>query len=195
LIFLLKEYYYGYILSPFLIVAIIILLISYYLMLQFAVIFLILKFTKQESISGKKVKIITSTLFVILVVCFVAGHKLYRYYKCDKFLVEGENNLVYTFAYLDSVKREKASRHNIIREYRGEFTFFVDGKPYGDIHILPKDYTNYIYFIKMNMDNIKYSSILPVPIKHLPKDIKKMEIPVSGWYTNPIPSIIVKYKN
>jgi len=154
-----------------------------------------LQIWKKKKIYNKNANI-QSIMTTVFLICFLTSFiKIYRYNMHDKFLVEGKNNLVYTVAHLDNIEQEKPNRYNIIREYRGEFTFFIDNAVYGNKFVLPKDFTNYIYFVKMNKDNIKCSELLPVPISNLPRDIEKVEIPQTGWNTNPIPSIVDKDKN
>ncbi len=72
-------------------------------------------------------------------------------------------------------------RFYTIREYVGDFSFYLDNKSYSVSAQVPQDFINYNYLVKMNMDNTNYFQILSLPYS-IPADFN---IPVSGFTNNP----------
>ena len=180
-----KEYYVSYI-NPFTIF----ILISFFAFIYFLSMFIVIitSLRKRDSIPQNEVRIKSAILTLIIFASIIIPIKYYRYKTFDKYLVENKNNLVYTIATITQIKRIPiTSKYDTIREYRAKFNFAINDVLYGDNFIVPKDYTNYAYFIKMNTDNIKYSELMPVKISDLPESI---DVPSAGWATNPIDSII-----
>ncbi len=181
-----KEYYVSYLLNPLTILILITFFACIYFLSMFIVIMISLR--KRDSIPQNEVRIKSAILTLIIFASIFFPIKYYRYKTFDKYLIENKNNLVYTIATITQIERTSSSgKHDTIREYRAQFEFHIDDTLYAHNFIVPKDYTNYAYFIKMNTDNIKYSELIPVKISDLPESF---QVPSTGWETNPIDSII-----
>ena len=179
--------FYNYFLYPLPIMGTITGILCIFVMVQFATAMFHRKVLKKKRGKPKTVNIqavlITITLFLTYAVAYNISND--RYY--ENFLNDSKKYLKYAVAQVESVKRDKWSKTDIIREYRGVFTVVIDSEIYQFKAILPPNYNKYIYFVKINMDNTDHFKILPVLTNNLIDPHIKQ--PSSGWDTNPIPSL------
>ncbi len=135
---------------------------------------------------AKSALIKIAILPVLIVVSIPVFTKTMRYHTFDKYLVENQdNNIRYTIAYVDKVWENYRGKYYTIREYSADFIFFIDNIPHYKSSIVPEDFTNYTYFVKVNIDNTKYSEIILTQLK-MPSNF---EVPVDGWTSNPITAL------
>ncbi len=140
---------------------------------------------QQEDIkTGLKTILIKMAILIVLVVVSVpVFSRTLKYYTFDKYLIENQNNNIrYTLAYVDKVWETYKGKYYTIREYTAEFIFSIDGIRYYQMHKVPDDFTNYNYFVKINIERTNYSEIIATPLK-IPSNF---EVPVGGWTTNPL---------
>ncbi len=148
------------------------------------------KIIKQQVVSEvqqktliKSVLIKGSILVVLICVSVNIFSKTIRYYTFDKYLVENDdNNIRYTYANMDAVWESRKGKYYTIKEYTAGFSFAIDNVKYYQLHIVPEDFTNYTYFVKINLDNTNYSEIIKTQLK----PSSNFEIPVGGWTNNPL---------
>lgn len=151
------------------------------------------KIIKQQLADDIEQKIMLRSLFVKAVILagliFVSVNifsKTIRYYTFDKHLVENEdNNIRYTLAYMEAVWESRKGKYYTIKEYTAGFRFSIDNVNYYQLHIVPEDFTNYTYFIKINLNDTNYSEILRTQLKLS----SSFEVPASGWTSNPLTAL------
>ncbi len=148
-----------------------------------------IKILRAETDSKKRMKgalIKVAILIVLMFVSMLVFRKTVRYHIFEKHLVENEhNNIRYTLANLDAVWESRKGKYYTIREYTAGFSFAIDNVKYYQLHIVPEDFTNYTYFVKINIDNTNYSEIMLTKIK----PPSNFSVPVGGWTTNPLPAL------
>lgn len=149
----------------------------------------IIKIARNKTLDPK-IKIKKNLIKVIVTIVLIAlsvniFSRTIRYFTFHRFLVEDGKNIRYTVANLDAVWENYKGRYYTIREYTGRFSFSIDSNNYNQLHVVPENFTNYSYFIKINIEKTNYSELIPINYK-IPVGFI---VPSSGWTNNPLPML------
>ena len=171
--------------SPFLLISLSILLLT----LIAIYIINIVKIVKNKTLSlEEKIKKNIIKIIILIVVIFLSVNifnRTIKYFTFDRFLIEDGKDIRYTTANLDAVWESYLGKYYSIRKYTGGFSFYIDNNRYEALHEVPEDFTNYNYFIKINIAKTNYSEIISVKYK-IPNGFI---IPSSGFTNNPLPML------
>lgn len=136
---------------------------------------LIIKVLKNKSLL-KRLTWLSSKLEVVFVINFIFSVSIigicvvgilgngFDYLRHDRHLVESKNPVVYTLAHLKETEwiSNRGNSH-----YKGTLFFQIGNNIHEEVYKLPYHYEDYIYLVKINTQNPKYSSIVPFLIQDI----------------------------
>lgn len=118
--------------------------------------------------------------FFMILMMITMGKRVYQYFTFDMHFPKAETR--YTVANLDYVWKDFRGKFYTIPYYTAQFSFTIDGRTLDVKSDVPENFTNYSYFIKINIKYPKYYQILKANYA-LPSNF---QIPAGGWSENPI---------